>query len=168
MHGYDNLHPLMRAVFVARGPAFPHAPNTELEVFQNINVYNMLCDSLGLVPAPNNGTLRLPLTPIGLHSGQDFSEPLQDPEITPLPEATKSIGIDTVSVAVPTTASLDNAKSSDVTPVPSQPSSSGDGEDTTEEEDEEEISKAEAAIKDLWDWFKAKIDQVWNKVSGSS
>jgi hypothetical protein len=27
----------------------------------------MLCDSVGITPAPNNGTLRLPLKPIGLH-----------------------------------------------------------------------------------------------------
>lgn len=27
-----------------------------------------MCDSLGIEPKPNNGTLRLPLKPIGLHS----------------------------------------------------------------------------------------------------
>lgn len=33
-------------------------------------MYNIVCDSLGIEPKPNNGTLRLPLQPIGLHSGQ--------------------------------------------------------------------------------------------------
>jgi predicted AlkP superfamily pyrophosphatase or phosphodiesterase len=34
LHGYDNEHPLMRAIFVARGPAFPHEPNSRVEVFR--------------------------------------------------------------------------------------------------------------------------------------
>lgn len=68
LHGYDHEHPLMRAIFVARGPAFPHKPNSRLEPFQNTEVYNILCDSIGIEPKPNNGTLRLPLKPVGLHS----------------------------------------------------------------------------------------------------
>lgn len=31
----------------------------------------MVCDSLSISPMPNNGTLRLPLKPIGLHSDED-------------------------------------------------------------------------------------------------
>ena len=34
LHGYDHEHPLMRAIFVARGPAFPHKPNSRLGVFR--------------------------------------------------------------------------------------------------------------------------------------
>lgn len=34
LHGYDHEHPLMRAIFVARGPAFPHKPNSQLEIFR--------------------------------------------------------------------------------------------------------------------------------------
>ena len=34
LHGYDHEHPLMRAIFVATGPAFPHKPNSRLEVFR--------------------------------------------------------------------------------------------------------------------------------------
>ncbi|KAJ5183861.1 hypothetical protein N7492_001477 [Penicillium capsulatum] len=71
IHGYDHEHPLMRAIFLARGPAFPHPPNSRLEPFQNIEVYNIICDSLGVDPLPNNGTLRLPLLPAGLHSDAD-------------------------------------------------------------------------------------------------
>ncbi|KAL8933132.1 MAG: hypothetical protein Q9216_006509 [Gyalolechia sp. 2 TL-2023] len=70
LHGYDHEHPLMRSIFIARGPAFPHKPNSRLEVFQNIEVYNIVCDSLGIEPKPNNGTLKLPLSPIGVHSDQ--------------------------------------------------------------------------------------------------
>ena len=34
LHGYDHEHPLMRAIFVARGPAFPHLPGSRLEIFR--------------------------------------------------------------------------------------------------------------------------------------
>jgi len=37
IHGYDNEHPLMRAIFIARGPAFPHEPNSRVEVFRKFN-----------------------------------------------------------------------------------------------------------------------------------
>jgi predicted AlkP superfamily pyrophosphatase or phosphodiesterase len=34
LHGYDHEHPLMRAIFVARGPAFPHEGNSRVEPFR--------------------------------------------------------------------------------------------------------------------------------------
>lgn len=34
LHGYDHEHPLMRAIFVARGPAFPHQPHSKVETFR--------------------------------------------------------------------------------------------------------------------------------------
>ncbi len=83
LHGYDHEHPLMRAIFVARGPAFPHKPNSRVDVFQNIEVYNIICDSLQIPPQPNNGTIRLPLKPVGLHSdkGAPPDETPADPPI---------------------------------------------------------------------------------------
>ena len=78
LHGYDHKHPLMRAIFVARGPAFPHAPGSRVDVFQNTEVYNIVCDSLGVEPRPNNGTLRLPLRPVGLHGDEPKEDPPQD------------------------------------------------------------------------------------------
>lgn len=80
LHGYDHEHPLMRAIFVARGPAFPHVRNSRVENFQNTEVYNIVCDSLGIEPRPNNGTLRLPLVPIGLHSDEVHDEASAIPE----------------------------------------------------------------------------------------
>lgn len=67
LHGYDFEHPLMRAIFVARGPAFPHPKGSRVGEFGNVEVYNIVCDSLGIEPRPNNGTLRLPLRTQGLH-----------------------------------------------------------------------------------------------------
>ncbi|CAL4072109.1 unnamed protein product, partial [Meganyctiphanes norvegica] len=53
-HGYDNYFAVMNALFLAHGPAFRR--NVELESFQNIELYNLMCQVLGLIPAPNNGT----------------------------------------------------------------------------------------------------------------
>jgi predicted AlkP superfamily pyrophosphatase or phosphodiesterase len=94
LHGYDHENPLMRAIFVARGPAFPHTPGSELEVFQNTEVYGIVCDSLGLSAAANNGSLRLPFKPVGLHSlggpGEFPEDPLPSgakvPVIVPVPQ----------------------------------------------------------------------------------
>ncbi len=36
LHGYDHEHPLMRAIFVARGPAFPHTPGSRVENFRKL------------------------------------------------------------------------------------------------------------------------------------
>lgn len=49
LHGYDHEHPLMRAIFVARGPAFPHPPNSEMEVFRKLFPPFGLCVFLVLV-----------------------------------------------------------------------------------------------------------------------
>ena len=38
LHGYDHEHPLMRAIFIARGPAFPHQPHSKIEVFRKFNL----------------------------------------------------------------------------------------------------------------------------------
>lgn len=83
LHGYDHEDPLMRAIFVARGPAFPHPKGSQIDVFQNTEVYNIVCDSLGIMPVPNNGTLRLPFEPLGVH---DFDTPLEEPEDPQDPE----------------------------------------------------------------------------------
>ncbi|KXT12754.1 hypothetical protein AC579_679 [Pseudocercospora musae] len=82
LHGYDHEHPLMRAIFVARGPAFPHTPGSRLKPFQNTEVYNILCDSLGLEPRPNNGTIRLPFQTDGLHDFEAFVPEPDDPAPT--------------------------------------------------------------------------------------
>lgn len=37
IHGYDHEHPLMRAIFVARGPSFPHKANSRVEPFRKFN-----------------------------------------------------------------------------------------------------------------------------------
>ncbi|KAM9234433.1 ectonucleotide pyrophosphatase/phosphodiesterase family member 3 [Dugong dugon] len=53
-HGYDNEFKSMEAIFLAHGPGFKE--KTEVEAFENIEVYNLMCDLLHIQPAPNNGT----------------------------------------------------------------------------------------------------------------
>nr|XP_033789095.1 ectonucleotide pyrophosphatase/phosphodiesterase family member 2 isoform X12 [Geotrypetes seraphini] len=53
-HGYDNKISSMQTVFVGYGPTFKY--KTKVPPFENIELYNMMCDLLGLKPAPNNGT----------------------------------------------------------------------------------------------------------------
>jgi predicted AlkP superfamily pyrophosphatase or phosphodiesterase len=43
LHGYDHEHPLMRAIFVARGPAFPHPPNSRVEPFRKSGYRTSCC-----------------------------------------------------------------------------------------------------------------------------
>ena len=54
-HGYPPELPLMRAIFLARGPAFKR--DAVVEPFQNIHLYAMLTHILGLRPASQDGAL---------------------------------------------------------------------------------------------------------------
>ena len=56
-HGYDPAFASMRGIFIAQGPAFKRG--VELEPFENVHIYNLLCAALGLKPAPNDGDDRL-------------------------------------------------------------------------------------------------------------
>ncbi|XP_066509166.1 ectonucleotide pyrophosphatase/phosphodiesterase family member 1-like [Hoplias malabaricus] len=53
-HGSDNTFKSMQAIFMGYGPGIKF--NTTVAPFENIEVYNLLCDLLGIPPAPNNGT----------------------------------------------------------------------------------------------------------------
>ncbi|NWW92852.1 ENPP3 phosphodiesterase, partial [Rhynochetos jubatus] len=53
-HGYNNEFKSMEAIFLAYGPSFKD--KTEVDAFENIEVYNLMCDLLRITPAPNNGT----------------------------------------------------------------------------------------------------------------
>ena len=56
-HGYDNAAPEMRAIFVAAGPAFK--PHRTLPGFPNVDVYPLLAYLLNVVPARNDGDLKV-------------------------------------------------------------------------------------------------------------
>ena len=52
-HGYDPALPSMRALFVARGPAFRRG--VVLPAFDNVDVYPLLARLVGIAPAENDG-----------------------------------------------------------------------------------------------------------------
>jgi predicted AlkP superfamily pyrophosphatase or phosphodiesterase len=52
-HGYDNQLESMRALFIARGPAFKRAEL--VDPIKNVDVYNVIANILGLEPARNEG-----------------------------------------------------------------------------------------------------------------
>ena len=54
-HGYDPELPSMRALFVARGPAF--RSGATVPPFGNVHLYALMAHILGLRPAPNDGSL---------------------------------------------------------------------------------------------------------------
>ncbi|TVY89455.1 putative pyrophosphatase/phosphodiesterase [Lachnellula willkommii] len=176
LHGYDHEHPLMRAIFIARGPAFPHAPNSRVEPFQNIEVYNIICDSLGLDPKPNNGTLRLPLKPVGIHTPETTPEDPSDPEPSPSPAS------DAGSDAIISISPVEASSAADPNVVPPTMI----GVDQPEEVSVDVISvdqpvevsvdrpvvgdETEVAAEDkkFFDWIKGKLGEVkdWFKELG--
>ncbi len=52
-HGFHPSLPSMRAVFIAQGPAFREG--LRVDPFENIHLYHLITELLGLTPAPNDG-----------------------------------------------------------------------------------------------------------------
>jgi predicted AlkP superfamily pyrophosphatase or phosphodiesterase len=52
-HGFDPRLDSMGATFIAWGPAFQHG--VTIEPVENVHIYNLLCATLGLKPAANDG-----------------------------------------------------------------------------------------------------------------
>jgi predicted AlkP superfamily pyrophosphatase or phosphodiesterase len=73
-HGYDPALPSMRALFLARGPAF--ARGTEIPVFDNVDVYPLLARLIGIAPLPNDGDIT-PLLPALRDAGENEQQTLQ-------------------------------------------------------------------------------------------
>ncbi|TVY57295.1 putative pyrophosphatase/phosphodiesterase [Lachnellula cervina] len=164
LHGYDHEHPLMRAIFIARGPAFPHAPNSRVEPFQNIEVYNIICDSLGLDPKPNNGTLRLPLKPVGIHTPETTPEDPSDPEPSPSPAS--DAGSDAIISISPVEAS--SAADPNVVP-PTMIGVDQPAEVTVDRPVVGDETEVAAEDKKFFDWIKGKLGEVkdWFKDLGN-
>ena len=117
------------------------------------------------MPKPNNGTLRLPLQPIGLHSPETVIEEPADPVSSyTLPVASTTtatpatVGVDPVdTTATPSTPLTVNP----VDPQTTDASSSGDaGETGTTEE-------SASTLHRVWSWFSDKVHEVWDKITGS-
>ncbi|CAK3959462.1 Ectonucleotide pyrophosphatase phosphodiesterase family member 6 [Lecanosticta acicola] len=166
LHGYDHEHPLMRAIFVARGPAFPHPPGSIVEPFQNTEVYNIVCDSLGLDPKPNNGTIRLPFNTSALHDPDAEVEIPDDPPpidtsvpvIGPGSDSSKQLpeGSQILPPSLPGVEKLP--------PAPEQPETPASPETEPEKpaagEDDVPDQKQNSSMKSWAEWINAKLQNV--------
>lgn len=156
----------------------------------------MVCDSVGIDPVPNNGTLRLPLTTIGLHDDPGavgLDTPADPPthtiststSISASPSTSTSTSTSTkqepttnpilvnpVSTSSAEPVAPTNAVGVDPPVPPPQPTqspsdSSGDGGDNNQEgDDASPIDQVESSVKDFWDWFTGKVNGWWGKVTG--
>lgn len=52
-HGFDNIEADMASIMIAHGPRF--RAGTKISETSNVDVYNLLCELLGITPAPNEG-----------------------------------------------------------------------------------------------------------------
>ncbi|MCA8889967.1 MAG: alkaline phosphatase family protein, partial [Parvularculaceae bacterium] len=55
VHGYDRHLPSMAATFIADGPRF--ADSAVVESFDNVEVYGIIADILGVAPADTDGDI---------------------------------------------------------------------------------------------------------------
>jgi predicted AlkP superfamily pyrophosphatase or phosphodiesterase len=53
-HGYDDTASVMRAIFLAQGPAF--RSGVAAPAFRNVHIYDLIASILGLTPAANDGS----------------------------------------------------------------------------------------------------------------
>lgn len=115
-----------------------------------MNVYNILCDSLGIEPLPNNGTLRLPLQPIGLHSDEDVPV-LEHPLDPPVASASTSAFTSAIPQLIPSATDA---------PV-NVPTNAADTEDDVEDEDRPAWWKAFwGKMHDFKDWAEDMVEAV--------
>ncbi|PFH58317.1 hypothetical protein XA68_13881 [Ophiocordyceps unilateralis] len=163
LHGYDHEHPLMRAIFVARGPAFPHPANSRLEPFQNIEVYNILADSVGMDPKPNNGTLRLPLKPVGKHDEQETEAEPADP---PPPEPSQVVPQRPTLAQGPVQPDKSTAPKRPTLPKKPDGDTEKTDSDAAEEDEESTSGSIKDRIKGALDWLADSISHMWKKVRG--
>jgi hypothetical protein len=109
-------------------------------------VYNIICDSLCLTPRPNNGTLRLPLKPVGLHSPETApSDPLDPVD----PTATTDPGTDAISISP-----IETSSAADPNEVPP----SFVGVDPVDEVGDKDSGADEEVKQGFWDYLFGKLE----------
>lgn len=132
---------------------------------------------------PNNGTLRLPLSPIGLHDPDSEGSGVETPP-DPVDVSTYSsshavspsssspapaLEASSSAVSEPTPESSSAATSTTTSPVSTTTSSAIElppaptGDIGDEDDGDENFSETHS----FWDWLTDKISGVWDKITGS-
>jgi hypothetical protein len=104
-----------------------------------------VCDSLGVIPVPNNGTIRLPFEISGLHSdvgAPKIEVPDDFPEVDPTPIK---------PAPQPTAAATPSADEPSTTPPAEEPSND---------------DKPKGGIQSLWNWVTNTFNDIKGKISG--
>jgi hypothetical protein len=137
-------------------------------------VYNIICDSLSIDPKPNNGTLRLPLKTVGLHSPETAPEEPLDPQYPESETSPTSIQNSSQSLSSATSTSGISSPDPVIEISPIEVSSAADpnvvpptmvGVDTPEDAnvdrpvvgDDSVVSEEE---KSFWSWFTDEISKA--------
>ncbi|KAI5857821.1 alkaline-phosphatase-like protein [Tricharina praecox] len=209
LHGYDNLHPLMRAMFVARGPAFQHLHGEgkewlgldrhsgavtvnetltkgavragRVQPFTNVEVYRLLCQSLGIKEAASDATLvelKLvgedePEPEVKPGAGDDFehtstasttasSSSDSSSDSSAAQEPTKSIGIQTPEPLPVRPTKISDPNAPVVTGTPQNIGISP----PTPPEGEEEGGDDKGGDKTWWELLKSKAERLKGKLEG--
>jgi hypothetical protein len=140
-----------------------------LNFVENIEVYNIVCDSLGLDPKPNNGTIRLPLKPVGTHSPDTTPETPSDPppsaqsQATPSASSASEAGADAVLSISP----IEASSAADPGVIPPH----FVGVDPAEEVNvDRPVVGDESGLTDdektLWEWLTGKLEDAKTWLAG--
>lgn len=135
---------------------------------ENIEVYNIICDSLGITPKPNNGTLRLPLKTNGFHTPDSSIEEPSDPPppappaIPPLPPApsASSTAKQEDANAVISISPIEASSAADPNVKPPSVVGVDDADVAVDRPVVEDTGNKESkeGAKDFLDWIKGKLD----------
>ena len=123
---------------------------------ENIELYNIVCDTLGVVPAPNNGTLRLPLKPVGHHA--DINAPQPETPYDPPPNDVGEPLSSTALVASETLVFSSTEISASSTPAP-QTAPEKEQPDTGDEPPKGKLHK-------WWEWIASTFEDAKEKLKG--
>jgi hypothetical protein len=105
----------------------------------------MLCDSVGITPKPNNGTLRLPLKPIGTHADEETIEEPQDP-----------VPPNEVQSTTPASSQSVESEPSSSTPVSETPTSISEPDDSDSGD-----GSGKSKVMSFFDFLKESAEEVW-------
>lgn len=124
----------------------------------NIDVYNIVCDSIGIEPVPNNGTLRLPLKPIGLHS--DSGAPVLD---TPQDLPEHDVGHASAAAVPEAVSSTTAAAAYGVQTSPPTPETVPGREGDADGYDDDDGPQS----KTIWEWLRESLEEIKSRIKGA-
>jgi hypothetical protein len=123
---------------------------------ENIELYNIVCDSLGINPAPNNGTLRLPFKPVGHYT--DIDAPKLE---TPYDPPAHGVGEDP-SKAAPVEPELPAPPAEPESPT--EPTTPEAPSDPTQPAQPEKPKKGK--LHKWWEWIAGTFEDAKKKLKG--